>query len=76
MDDTIITRLGPELFYVVTNAGCREKDLPYFAEQLTEFKKNGGEKVEWEVLEDWGLIALQGPLSEEILTALLVEPMR
>ncbi|KAK6592944.1 glycine cleavage system T protein [Botrytis cinerea] len=29
VDDTIITRLGPELFYVVTNAGCREKDLKY-----------------------------------------------
>ena len=74
MDDTIITRLGPELFYVVTNAGCREKDLPYFTEQLAEFKKNGGEKVDWEVLEDWGLIALQGPLSEEILTSVLVQP--
>lgn len=74
MDDTIITRLGPDKFYVVTNAGCREKDLAYFTEQLAEFKQNGGEKVEWEVLEDWGLIALQGPLSEDILTGVLVEP--
>jgi aminomethyltransferase len=74
VDDTIITRLGPETFYVVTNAGCREKDLAYFTEQLAEFKKNNGEKVEWEVLEDWGLVALQGPLSEEILTCILVEP--
>ena len=74
MDDTIITRLGPEKFYVVTNAGCREKDLAYFSEQLAEFKKNGGEKVEWEVLEGWGLVALQGPLSEEILTSILLEP--
>lgn len=74
VDDTIITRLGPEKFYVVTNAGCREKDLAYFAEQLAEFKKNGGEKVDWEVLEDWGLIALQGPLSEDILTSILVKP--
>lgn len=74
VDDTIITRLGPEKFYVVTNAGCREKDLAYFTEQLEEFKKNGGEKVDWEVLEDWGLIALQGPLSEDILSSVLVEP--
>lgn len=74
VDDTIITRLGPELFYVVTNAGCREKDLKYFTEQLEEFKKAGGEKVDWEVLEDWGLVALQGPLSEEILNSVLVEP--
>lgn len=74
VDDTIITRLGPELFYVVTNAGCREKDLPYFEEQLKEFKNEGGADVQWEVLEDWGLVALQGPLSEGILSKILVEP--
>jgi aminomethyltransferase len=74
VDDTILTRLGPELFYVVTNAGCREKDLKYFTEQLEAFKKEGGEKVEWDVLEGAGLIALQGPLSEDILSAVLVEP--
>jgi len=74
VDDTIITRLGPESFYVVTNAGCREKDLKYFEEQLEGFKKEGGGKVEWEVLEGWGLIALQGPLSEDILRSILVEP--
>jgi aminomethyltransferase len=74
VDDTIITRLGPESFYVVTNAGCREKDLKYFEEQLEGFKKEGGGKVEWEVLEGWGLIALQGPLSEDILSSILVEP--
>jgi aminomethyltransferase len=74
VDDAIITRLGPELFYVVTNAGCREKDLAYFAEQLAEFNNKGGEKVSWEVLEHWGLIALQGPLSEEILVSVLAKP--
>lgn len=74
VDDTIITRLGPELFYVVTNAGCREKDLKYLNEQLAEFKTSGGEKVDWEVLDGWGLIALQGPLSEEALTRIVVSP--
>jgi aminomethyltransferase len=74
VDDTILTRLGPELFYVVTNAGCREKDLKYFGDQLEAFKNEGGEKVEWEVLEGWGLVALQGPLSEEILGHVLVDP--
>ncbi|EPE32560.1 Folate-binding protein [Glarea lozoyensis ATCC 20868] len=73
VDDTIVTRLGPELFYVVTNAGCREKDLAYFKEQLADFAKDGGEKVEWEVLDGWGLIALQGPLSAEVLTEILVD---
>jgi aminomethyltransferase len=74
VDDTIITRLGPESFYVVTNAACREKDLKYFEEQLSEFKNEGGEEVEWEILEGWGLVALQGPLSEDILSSVLIEP--
>ncbi len=74
VDDTIITRLGPESFHVVTNAACREKDLKYFEEQLSEFKNEGGEEVEWEILEGWGLVALQGPLSEDILSSVLIEP--
>ncbi|KIN01956.1 hypothetical protein OIDMADRAFT_103207 [Oidiodendron maius Zn] len=76
VDDTIITRLAPELFYVVTNAGCREKDLQYFAEQLEDFKKSGGDKLEWTVLDGWGLVALQGPLSESILQESLAEPTK
>ena len=59
---------------MVTNAGCREKDLPYFKEQLEAFQKEGGAKVEWEVLEGWRLIALQGPLSADILGRVMVEP--
>jgi len=74
VDDTIITRLAPELFYVVTNAGCREKDLQYFTEQLEAFRSTSQEAVEWKVLDGHGLIALQGPLSEEILGAVLVKP--
>jgi aminomethyltransferase len=74
VDDTIMTRLGPESFYVVTNAACKEKDVKYFEEQLQEFKNNGGQKVEWEILEGWGLVALQGPLSGDILSRVLAEP--
>lgn len=74
MDDTIITRLGPELFYVVTNAACKEKDLKYFEEQLQEFRSTATEKVDWEILDGWGLVALQGPLSAEILEGILANP--
>lgn len=74
VDDTILTRLGPELFYVVTNAGCREKDLKYLREQLDAFSKDGGASIEWEVLDRWGLIALQGPLSADVLGKVMAEP--
>ena len=62
----MITKHADDAFYVVTNAGRRERDLAWFKEKLAEW--NASEeakvegKVEHEVLEDWGLLALQGTL--------------
>lgn len=75
VDDTIITRLGSEEFYVVTNAACRDKDISYLTTHLTNFKSGfPSQPVEWEILEDWGLVALQGPLSSQILKSVLSDP--
>ena len=71
MDDTVITRLGPETFYLVTNAGCREKDVAYLSEQVATYKTFG--EVDWQILDGWGLVALQGPLSAQILQDALGE---
>ncbi|KAI5866911.1 hypothetical protein GGS23DRAFT_552696 [Durotheca rogersii] len=71
VDDTIITRLGPDKFYVVTNAACREKDLAYFSQQLSQWRAHGHPEVTHEVLEGRGLVALQGPLAERILSDVL-----
>ena len=71
VDDTIITRLPPNpssqdpSFYLVTNAACRDKDLAYLSSNITSLGLAA--EVQWEVLEDWGLIALQGPLAKDIL---------
>ncbi|KAL9029541.1 MAG: hypothetical protein Q9196_002238 [Gyalolechia fulgens] len=65
VDDTVIARLGPETFYLVTNAACRSKDLAYLKEQITASPDSS--HIDWQVLDNWGLIALQGPLSVEIL---------
>ncbi|KAF5316704.1 hypothetical protein D9619_006801 [Psilocybe cf. subviscida] len=63
IDDTIITKHANDKFYVVTNAGRREKDLAWFKAKLAEWNSDQGKDgpVEHEVLEGWGLIALQGP---------------
>lgn len=64
IDDTVITKHANDAFYVVTNAGRRERDLAWFKEKLDEWnssersKSEGG--VQHEVLEGWGLVALQG----------------
>ncbi|KAL9595140.1 MAG: hypothetical protein Q9219_006628 [cf. Caloplaca sp. 3 TL-2023] len=65
VDDTVITRLGPETFYLVTNAACREKDLKYLNGQIAGFSES--KHIHWEVLDGWGLVAIQGPLSAKVL---------
>ena len=77
MDDTVITRLGPETFYLVTNAANRDKDLQYLSEQMEEHKvENSGitAGISWEVLDNWSLIALQGPRSSDVLSSILDNP--
>ncbi|KAJ7879272.1 hypothetical protein B0H14DRAFT_3435154 [Mycena olivaceomarginata] len=64
IDDLMITKHAEDAYYVVTNAGCRERDLAWFAARLDEW--NAGEqgkagKVEMTVLKEWGLLAHQGP---------------
>lgn len=65
VDDMVISRLGPDTFYLVTNAACREKDLAYLKEQIADLPNP--KHVDWQILDDWGLVALQGPLSAPIL---------
>ncbi|KAJ1331524.1 aminomethyltransferase [Microdochium nivale] len=75
VDDTVITKLADDVFYVVTNAACRDKDLKYLGEQLEQFRADneGGSAVNHEVLDGWGLVALQGPASEQILSEVIVD---
>lgn len=75
VDDTIVTKLADDSsFYVVTNAACRDKDLKYLGEQLEAWRGDGLLVVEHRVLEDQGLVALQGPLAEDILGAIVADP--
>lgn len=70
MDDIVISRPeyanNPELFHIVSNAGCREKVNMYITEQLRGAEESYG-NISWDVLPDQGLIALQGPMSAKIL---------
>jgi aminomethyltransferase len=73
VDDLIITMLNPEDFYVVTNAGCAEKDLAYIRENLAAFERKN--EVEHVVLENQGLVALQGPRAQELLNEFLIHAL-
>lgn len=75
VDDTIITKLPGDVFFVVTNAACRDKDSAYLSGELDAFKAEHGEDgttaVTWDRLDGRGLIALQGPLAVDILSSVL-----
>lgn len=68
IDDLICSKIcnDKEYLYVVSNAGCREKDLKYMMENIKKFKSEGKD-VDIEVLEDYGLVALQGPKASSVL---------
>lgn len=55
VDDTIIN-IQPDHLYIVSNAGCADKDLAHLRKYLKEFKLD----AKLEVIEDQSLLALQG----------------
>lgn len=64
VDDLIITRRGPEKFFAVINAGCKDKDIAWIKSHLPAGLK-------FTHLEDRALIALQGPAAETALREVL-----
>ncbi|KAG5362452.1 putative aminomethyltransferase [Yarrowia sp. C11] len=65
IDDLIISKHGDNDYYVVTNAGCRDKDLAFLAKEAKEF----GDKLVHDTI-GGGLIALQGPEAASALQKL------
>ncbi|PHH61867.1 hypothetical protein CDD81_7795 [Ophiocordyceps australis] len=69
VDDCIVTRLGDEEFFVVTNGACLEKDVGFIRQELERLKLQ--DMVEWCVLQNAGLVALQGPGAAKVLSKVL-----
>ncbi|KAH9467320.1 hypothetical protein Pst134EB_002338 [Puccinia striiformis f. sp. tritici] len=68
LDDCLITRWGEEDWYLVTNAGRRESDLAWINQIRSNFSPDN---LQMDVLDGWGLVALQGPNASKILQGLL-----
>lgn len=69
IDDTIIMQHQDSL-YVVSNAGCADKDLAHIRKHLQEFQNKGGD-VDFSVITDHSLIAIQGPKAAAALEGLV-----
>ncbi len=62
LDDLIITRWGPDRFFLVVNAGCKEQDIAHLRDHLA------GQDLS--VLDQQALLALQGPAAREVMRGL------
>jgi len=74
VDDIVVTRLGNASFYLVTNASYRDSDLFFLKAQLYQFisSKCAPEKaLVWNVLENYSLLAIEGPLSSAMLQSMI-----
>ncbi len=63
IDDLLVYRLSGTDFFVIVNAGNRQKALKHVQRIGEEF-----DVVIKDRFEDWGIIALQGPRSERVLS--------
>ncbi|KAF9420577.1 hypothetical protein BGZ94_009089 [Podila epigama] len=74
IDDTIVCKHDDSL-YVVSNAGCADKDLAHIRAQLKDFQNKGGD-VDLKIIDDHQLVALQGPKAAEVLESLVSKSLR
>ncbi|XP_022653058.1 aminomethyltransferase, mitochondrial-like isoform X2 [Varroa jacobsoni] len=64
--DDLIVSSTPEYLYIVSNAGCVEKDLKHVRANLRKWKD-----VELEIITDHVLLAVQGPQTATVLSNLV-----
>ena len=68
LDDLIVSNTSRGFLYVVSNAGCAQKDYAHL-KQAEEMMRSSGADVRVERIDDKGLLAVQGPKMNEILEA-------
>jgi len=64
IDDLMVTNTGDDSFHFVINAGCKDKDIAWMKQHLTE-------GLEFTYFDDWALLALQGPKAENVMRDVL-----
>ncbi|MGH2864704.1 MAG: glycine cleavage system aminomethyltransferase GcvT [Solirubrobacteraceae bacterium] len=71
LDDVFTYRLAAERYLTVTNASNHERDVAWFAEHA-----QGVADVDVaDAVEDWAMLAVQGPLAREIVQAVSDSPL-
>jgi aminomethyltransferase len=70
LDDLFTYRLEPDRYLTVTNASNHERDLAWFRAHAEDFDARVDDRIE-----DYAMLAVQGPLSREIVQAISDKPL-
>ena len=68
-DDTIVTKVQDNDYFVVVNGACKDADFKHINE--VKASKFSGKDVNISFIEDHSLIAVQGPKTQKIMEELL-----
>ncbi len=71
IDDLFTYRLGSQRFLTVTNASNHETDLAWFRRHAADFP----ETEVADQIDDWAMLAVQGPIAREIVQAGAESPL-
>jgi aminomethyltransferase len=71
LDDVFTYRVGSERYLTVTNAANHGRDLEHFRREAEAF---GGVEV-IDGIEDWAMLAVQGPIARELVQAISEAPL-
>merc|ERR1712168_156491 len=74
IEDDLIVSNAENFLYVVSNAGCKDKDKRLMLDRANEMDAEGKD-VKIEFLENMGLVALQGPTMMKVLQPLVNEDL-
>ncbi len=71
LDDLFTYRLGAERYVTVTNAANHVADLAWFTAHAHEFPQAHVR----DAIDDWAMLAVQGPLARELVSAIADAPL-
>lgn len=69
IDDTVICKHSPTKYYVVTNAGRKDRDVAWINEKVAEWnsEREAKDSVSFTPMYEQGLVALQGSSLKSLL---------
>ncbi|KAF5285466.1 hypothetical protein FQA39_LY16640 [Lamprigera yunnana] len=75
LDDLIVTKINNQHLYVISNAARKHHDQRHLMKELDHFTQGNGIQIKFHDPSEFSLVALQGPLSSEVLQNLITDDL-